>query len=99
MSVDTSRAISSQERLAEIVAAAVEVAAESAEAGTYTTEVGRTLVAVVGKVGARIAIDAEVRGFSGGWQEAMAVAAGAEPVPRSARVLRMPGQPDGPEGL
>ncbi|MFB9389829.1 hypothetical protein ACFPM3_30170 [Streptomyces coeruleoprunus] len=64
--------ISAQERLADVVAAAVEVAAEAAEAGTYTADLARTLTAVVGKVGARIAIDAETRGFSSGWTEAVA---------------------------
>ncbi|MFC8271688.1 hypothetical protein ACFUJR_03925 [Streptomyces sp. NPDC057271] len=62
---------SAQERLAEVVAAAVEVAAEAGEAGTYTGEVARTLTALVGKVGARLAVDAEIRGFASGWQEAL----------------------------
>ncbi|MGW6202708.1 hypothetical protein ACWF9B_03545 [Streptomyces sp. NPDC055089] len=69
------------QRLADVVAAAVTVAAESAEAGRYTGEMGRTLAAVVGEVGARIAGEAELRGFSSGWQEAMAVRpAGARPL-------------------
>ncbi|MFS0696588.1 hypothetical protein [Streptomyces nitrosporeus] len=80
--------ISAQERLADVMAAVVEVAAESGESGTYTAEVARTLTAVVGKVGARIAVEAEVRGFRSGWSEAMELAAGA---PESgAEVLRMP---------
>ncbi|MDJ0465197.1 hypothetical protein [Streptomyces sp. H27-C3] len=84
--------ISGHERLTDVVAAAVEVAAEAAEAGTYTADVGRTLTDVVGKVGARIALDAEVRGFTSGWQEAMSLAAPkASP---EAQVLRMPGSPD-----
>ncbi|MFF8956285.1 hypothetical protein [Streptomyces sp. NPDC014894] len=62
---------SAQERLAEVVAAAVEVAAEEGEAGTYSGAVARTLTSVVGKVGARIAVDAEIRGFTSGWQEAV----------------------------
>ncbi|MGP2441679.1 hypothetical protein [Streptomyces sp. JW3] len=61
-----------RERLADVTAAAVAVAVASAQAGRYTGEVGRTLAAVVGEVGARIADDAEVRGFSLGWQEAVA---------------------------
>ncbi|MEO3974253.1 hypothetical protein [Streptomyces sp. CAU 1734] len=61
---------SAQDRLAEVVAAAVEVAAEAGESGRWTGEVARTLTAVVGKVGARITVDAEIRGFSSGWQEA-----------------------------
>lgn len=69
------------QRLADVVAAAVTVAAESAEAGRYTGEMGRTLAAVVGEVGARIAGEAELRGFSSGWQEAMAARpAGARPL-------------------
>ncbi|WP_405507573.1 hypothetical protein OG323_14410 [Streptomyces cyaneofuscatus] len=86
--------ISAQERLADVVAAAVEVAAETAEAGAYTAEVGRTLTSVVGKVGARIALDAEVRGFTGGWQEAVALM--APKAPADAQVFRMPGR--APEG-
>ncbi|MFE9258608.1 hypothetical protein [Streptomyces sp. NPDC006879] len=62
---------SAQERLTEVVAAAVEVAAEAGESGTYSGEVARTLTALVIKVGARIAVDAEVRGFTSGWQEAV----------------------------
>nr|WP_240981577.1 MULTISPECIES: hypothetical protein [unclassified Streptomyces] len=61
--------------MTEVVVAAVEVAAEAGEAGRYTGDVGRTLAAVVGKVGARIAVDAEVRGFASGWQEALGGAA------------------------
>ncbi|MFB6697003.1 hypothetical protein [Streptomyces rubiginosohelvolus] len=104
--------ISAQERLADVVAAAVEVAAETAEAGTYTAEVGRCLTSVVGKVGARIALDAEMRGFTSGWQEAVALM--APKAPASAQVFRMPGRasdgrgqdrpdhagrPDGPDRL
>ncbi|CAM5654677.1 hypothetical protein [Streptomyces fumanus] len=69
-----------RERLADVTAAAVAVAVESAQAGRYSGEVGRTLAAVVGEVGARIADDAEVRGFALGWQEAVA----ARSVPRAA---------------
>ncbi|MFE2296548.1 hypothetical protein [Streptomyces sp. NPDC059452] len=82
--------ISAQERLVDVVAAAVEVAAETAEAGVYTAEVGRTLTSVVGKVGARIALDAEVRGFTSGWQEAVALM--APKAPADAQVFRMPGR-------
>ncbi|MFJ9638292.1 hypothetical protein [Streptomyces sp. NPDC101178] len=79
--------ISAQERLADVMAAAVEVAAESGESGTYTAEVARTLTAVVGKVGARIAVEAETRGFRSGWGEAVAlVSGGAE---GGGQVLRM----------
>ncbi|WP_414497761.1 hypothetical protein [Streptomyces sp. CRN 30] len=67
-----------------MTAAAVAVAVESAQAGRYTGEVGRALAAVVGEVGARIADDAEVRGFAMGWQEAVAAARSApgSPGPR-----------------
>ncbi|MBD0745624.1 hypothetical protein [Streptomyces sp. CBMA152] len=80
--------MSAQERLVEVVVAAVEVAAEAGESGTYTADVGRTLGAVVAKVGARIAIDGEARGFSSGWREAMACAAGG--AEGGGRVVRMP---------
>ncbi|WP_251074579.1 hypothetical protein [Streptomyces sp. ISL-12] len=60
-----------RERLADVTAAAVAVAVESARAGRYTGEVGRTLAAVVGEFGARCVDDAEVRGFATGWQEAL----------------------------
>ncbi|MEU8519771.1 hypothetical protein [Streptomyces sp. NBC_01216] len=90
---------SAQERLTEVVAAAVEVAAEAGERGSYTGEVARTLTAVVGKVGARIAVDAEIRGFTSGWQEALRAApaqtaCGGARV--SAQVLRM--RPEGDSG-
>ncbi|MFF5633856.1 hypothetical protein [Streptomyces sp. NPDC012825] len=61
-----------RERLTEVVAAAVEVAAEAGEDGTYTGDMARTLSAVVAKVGARIAVEAEISGFSSGWREAVA---------------------------
>ncbi|MCK8680324.1 hypothetical protein M1O15_23590 [Streptomyces lichenis] len=54
-----------------MVAAAVEVAAESAQAGTYTSGTARVLTAVVVKAGTRLAVDAEARGFSLGWREAV----------------------------
>ena len=63
--------ISAQERLDDVVVAVVEVAAEAGESGTYTADVARTLAAVVGKVGARIAAEAETRGFRCGWREAV----------------------------
>ncbi|MFD9795696.1 hypothetical protein ACFWXK_32625 [Streptomyces sp. NPDC059070] len=77
-----------QERLVDVVVAAVEVAAEAGEAGTYSAEVGRALGAVVAKVGARIAIDGEARGFGSGWREAMELMAGAGDA--GARVVAMP---------
>ncbi|MEV8307130.1 hypothetical protein AB0P36_07110 [Streptomyces flavidovirens] len=85
--------ISAHERLTNVVAAAVEVAAEAAEAGTYTAEMGRALTAVVGKVGARVALDAEVRGFTSGWQEAVALT--APQAPAEAQIFPMPGRPPG----
>ncbi|OAR24332.1 hypothetical protein A8W25_18125 [Streptomyces sp. ERV7] len=45
--------MSAQERLVDVVAAAVEVAAEAGESGTYTADVGRTLGAVVAKEAVR----------------------------------------------
>ncbi|PWS42575.1 hypothetical protein DKT74_21435 [Streptomyces sp. ZEA17I] len=77
--------IGAQERLADVVAAAVEVAAESGESGTYTAEVARTLTAVVGKVGARVAVEAETRGFRSGWGEAIALVGWSSPPPPSPR--------------
>ncbi|CAL9302770.1 MULTISPECIES: hypothetical protein [unclassified Streptomyces] len=87
---------SPQERLADVAAAAVEVAAESAEAGTYTGGVGRALSAVIAKVGARLTRDAELRGFSSGWQEAVAAMTGEQPAPASvpAPVLPLHARPD-----
>lgn len=88
--------ISPQERLADVAAAAVEVAVESAVAGTYTKGVGRALSAVVAKVGARITVDAELRGFSSGWQEAVAALTAEPPAPSArAPVFRMPARPAG----
>lgn len=90
--------LSPQERLADVAAAAVEVAVESAEAGTYTGGVGRALSAVVAKVGARLAADAELRGFSSGWQEAVAAPIGeppaSAPAPAPAPALRLPARPE-----
>ncbi|MFF4168574.1 hypothetical protein [Streptomyces sp. NPDC001744] len=86
---------SAHERLTEVVAAAVEVAAEAGEAGTYTGDVARTLSAVVGKVGARIAVEAEIRGFSSGWQEAVAHVGAPRPDPDGARVVPMRPEGDG----
>ncbi|MFF8830638.1 hypothetical protein [Streptomyces sp. NPDC015131] len=94
--------ITPQERLADVAAAVVEVAAESGEAGTYTGGVGRALSAVVAKVGARVAVDAELRGFSSGWQEAVATLSGdrgpAPAVPASAPVFPMPARRGPAEG-
>ncbi|GAA1521652.1 hypothetical protein GCM10009730_31720 [Streptomyces albidochromogenes] len=85
---------SAGERLADVVAAAVEVAAEAGEAGTYNAEVARAIAAVVNKVGARVVIDAEVRGFTSGWREAMDLVAGDDGEP--ARILRLPDPADDP---
>ncbi|MEV7089053.1 hypothetical protein AB0O07_24720 [Streptomyces sp. NPDC093085] len=93
-----------QRRLGEIVAVVVEVAAEAGESGTYTGEMGRTLTAVAAKVGARVAVEAEVRGFTGGWQEAVAlggagVPAGPGPVPAAVPpATRKPAAPSRPGG-
>ncbi|MDT0424801.1 MULTISPECIES: hypothetical protein [Streptomyces] len=80
-----------REQLADVTAAAVAVAVESARTGKYNVETARTLAAVVGEMGARIVGDAELRGFSTGWQEAMATRA-----PAPARALRAAGA--GPRG-
>ncbi|MFJ3581650.1 hypothetical protein ACIPPS_05315 [Streptomyces sp. NPDC090127] len=92
-----SSAGSAQERLTEVVAAAVEVAAEAGETGSYTAEVGRTLTALVEKVGARIAVESEIRGFSSGWQEAVEASYGPDLGGGArARVLRI--RPEGDAG-
>ncbi|MFJ1591881.1 hypothetical protein ACIOD0_16770 [Kitasatospora albolonga] len=85
---------SAGDRLADVVAAVVEVAAEAGEAGTYTVEMAQTVAAVLNKVAARVVIDAEVRGFTSGWREAMdlAVGGGAD----AARTVRLPGPDGGP---
>ncbi|MFI6107259.1 hypothetical protein [Streptomyces sp. NPDC051310] len=89
---------SPQDRLADVAAAAVEVAVESAAAGTYTGGVGRALSAVIAKVGARITVDAELRGFSSGWQEAVAALTAEPPAPTAhAPVFRMPARAGGAE--
>ncbi|MEU0275596.1 hypothetical protein [Streptomyces sp. NPDC006307] len=91
---------SPQDRLADVAAAVVEVAVESAAAGTYTRGVGRALTAVIAKVGARLTVDAELRGFSSGWQEAVATLTPEPPAPaqqvpsQHASVVRIPGPPD-----
>ncbi|RLU83929.1 hypothetical protein CTZ27_27550 [Streptomyces griseocarneus] len=74
--------------LAEVVAATLEVAAESGDAGAFTGEVARTLSAVVRKVAARGAEAAELRGFVSGWQEAVS-AMDAEGGPAGAQVYRI----------
>nr|WSW67390.1 hypothetical protein OG461_14890 [Streptomyces sp. NBC_00995] len=79
--------IGAQDRLADVMAAAVEVAAESGESGTYTADVARTLTAVVGKVAARVAVEAETRGFRSGWGEAVALTSGGKG--EGAQVFRM----------
>ncbi|MGI5338625.1 hypothetical protein ACQEVS_15060 [Streptomyces sp. CA-181903] len=76
------------DRLVDVVAATVEVAAESGHAGAFTDEVAQALTAVVGKVAARAVDDAERDGFVSGWQEAvraMEVEEGAD----GARVFRI----------
>ncbi|MCQ0024182.1 hypothetical protein M4914_15280 [Streptomyces somaliensis DSM 40738] len=82
-----SSAGSAQGRLTEVVAAAVEVAAEAGESGTYTAETARALTAMVGKIGARISDEAETHGFASGWQEAVAHLGRAHPEPDDARTL------------
>lgn len=92
-----SSAGSAHERLTEVVAAVLEVAAEAGEAGVYTDETARVLTAVVGKVGVRISAEAEVHGFAGGWQEAVTHAGGTRPRPGGARVPNArPGGDGGP---
>ncbi|GGP91563.1 hypothetical protein GCM10010249_06990 [Streptomyces roseolilacinus] len=91
-----SSAGSAHERLTEVVAAALEVAAEAGETGVYTDETARVLTAVVGKIGARISVEAEVHGFAGGWQEAVAHLGRTHPDPGDAQVLPM--RPDGDDG-
>lgn len=90
---ESTTVISAQERLADIVAAVVEVAAESGESGTYTEEVARTLTAVVGKAGARLTLEAETRGFRFGWGEAVALTAGG--AENGARAVPVPAGPAG----
>ncbi|CAL9501635.1 hypothetical protein SUDANB37_03482 [Streptomyces sp. enrichment culture] len=75
---------------------ALEVAAEAGEVGIYTEETARVLSAVVGKVGARLTAEAELHGFAGGWQEAVAHMGRPHPDPGDARVLPM--RPDGGDG-
>ncbi|MER5782447.1 hypothetical protein ABT104_12085 [Streptomyces mobaraensis] len=76
------------DRLTDVVAATVEVAAESGHAGTFTDEVAQALTAVVGKVAARVADDAERDGFVNGWQEAVRAVESEEGADR-ARVFRI----------
>ncbi|MFF5130748.1 hypothetical protein ACFY41_27950 [Streptomyces syringium] len=75
------------ERLAEVVAATVEVAAESGSAGVFTGEVAQALAAVVGKVADRAVDAAELSGFVSGWQEA--IEAVGEDASAGAQVVRM----------
>ncbi|MEV7865061.1 hypothetical protein AB0P17_02930 [Streptomyces sp. NPDC088124] len=90
-----------QKRLSEIVGVVVEVAAEAGESGTYTGETARTLTAVAVKVGARIAVEAEVRGFTGGWQEAVVLLGTGAPAPLRAdsAAPEGPDEPRGPAAL
>ncbi|MFF9631613.1 hypothetical protein [Streptomyces fradiae] len=89
----SSSAGSAHERLTDVVAAVLEVAAEVGGTGAYTDETARVLTAVIGKIGARISADAEMHGFAGGWQEAVAHLGRSHPDPDDARVL--PIRPDG----
>ncbi|GGP78784.1 hypothetical protein GCM10010214_62690 [Streptomyces abikoensis] len=57
--------------LTDVVAATVEVAAESGRSGLFTDEVARALTAVVGKIAGKTVEEAEVSGFVNGWQEAI----------------------------
>ncbi|MEU1309959.1 hypothetical protein ABZ419_13845 [Streptomyces cinnamoneus] len=79
-----------QERLQDVVAATVEVAAESGQEGVFTDEVARALTAVVGKIAVKAVADAEVDGFVNGWQEAVAVLGDKPATARGAQVYRMP---------
>ncbi|MFF4184451.1 hypothetical protein ACFYZ9_14780 [Streptomyces sp. NPDC001691] len=76
------------ERVSDVVIASVEVAADSATAGSFTPEVARALTAVVGKVAERAMGDAELNGFVTGWQEAMATLEGDAPA--DAQVYQVP---------
>ncbi|MBZ6476961.1 hypothetical protein [Streptomyces griseocarneus] len=79
------------ERITEVVAATVEVAAESGQAGMFTDEVAQALTSVVGKLAAKAFDAAEVRGFVSGWQEAVgAVEDGKQRTAAGAQVYRMP---------
>jgi hypothetical protein len=76
------------ERVSDVVTATVEVAADSATAGSFTPEVARALTAVVGKVAERVIGDAELNGFVTGWQEAMATL--GDDTPADAQVYQVP---------
>ncbi|WP_171167488.1 hypothetical protein [Streptomyces sp. I05A-00742] len=77
------------DRLVDVVAATLEVAAESGHSGYYTPDVGRALAAVVQKVAEGAVEAAEVSGFVSGWQEAVGAADGQQGGPVTARVLRI----------
>ncbi|GAA4073920.1 hypothetical protein GCM10022284_07150 [Streptomyces hundungensis] len=76
------------ERVSDVVIATVEVAADSANSGSFTPEVAQALTAVVGKVAERAIGDAELNGFVTGWQEAMATL--GDDSPAGAQVYQVP---------
>ncbi|WP_344031052.1 hypothetical protein [Streptomyces luteireticuli] len=94
-----------RERLADVVAATVEVAGESGQAGAFTGEVAAALASVIGKLADKAVDAAELTGFVSGWQEAVEALreADGESVTAGAQVYRIPGwgtpgTPDGPAG-
>ncbi|GAA2913789.1 hypothetical protein GCM10020221_06850 [Streptomyces thioluteus] len=82
-----------RERLADVVAATVEVAGESGQAGAFTDEVAAALASVIGKLADKAVDAAEVSGFVSGWQEAVEALreADGDAVTAGAQVYRMPG--------
>ncbi|MEU7134518.1 hypothetical protein [Streptomyces sp. NPDC046261] len=78
------------ERLTEVVAATVEVAAESGLSGAFSDEVARALTAVVGKIATKVVADAEIGGFVSGWQEAIEAMGEKRKGAMGAQVYRMP---------
>ncbi|WP_372408344.1 hypothetical protein [Streptomyces luteireticuli] len=76
------------DRLVDVVAATMEVAAEAGHSGTFTDEVAQVLAAVVGKVAERTVDAAVLDGFVSGWQEAVQ-AMDSEGGPSEAQVLRI----------
>ncbi|GHF48044.1 hypothetical protein GCM10010359_57850 [Streptomyces morookaense] len=78
------------EQLADVVAATVEVAAESGQAGAFTDEVAKALTSVVQKLAGKAFDAAEVRGFVSGWQEAVEVIQEKRTGTAGAQVYRMP---------
>ncbi|KNB50115.1 hypothetical protein [Streptomyces caatingaensis] len=90
-----------RERLADVVAATVEVAGESGQAGSFTDEVAAALTSVIGKLADKAVDAAELSGFVSGWQEAVdALRDTGDSTTAGAQVYRMPGwaTPDGSAG-